>query len=340
MATLGELAELTGGRVVGNSLLVIERLSAVDTAAEGDITFISNPKYLPQLMASKASAVIVPPSHQIPGFNLLVCENPYLAFAKVLTALHTEKPVCRGIMAGATVDSTADIGSEVTIHPGCVIGARVRIGSGTVIYPNSVVYDDVVIGCDCLLHAGSIIREKCQLGDRVILQPGAIIGSDGFGFAPDGDRYYKIPQVGIVVLEDDVEIGSAAVVDRAALSVTRIRRGTKLDNLVQIAHNVDVGEDCVFAAQSGIAGSARIGRHCTFGGQAAAAGHLKIGDNVTVGGRGGVTSNVDGDQILSGIPAIAHKSWLRSSMVFAKLPEMRREIKQLKAAIDQLKSEE
>ena len=224
----------------------------------------------------------------------------------------------------------------MTIHPGCVVGERVHIGAGTILYPNVVIYDDVVIGDDCTLHAGVIVREGCRIGHRVILQPGAIIGSDGFGFAPDGERYFKIPQVGIVEIEDDVEIGSATCVDRAALGVTRIRRGVKIDNLVQIAHNVVVGEDTVIVAQVGIAGSTEIGRHCTFGGQSGTAGHLKIGDHVTVGGRGAVAGHVQSKKIISGTPAIDHQDWLKASLVFAKLPELRREINRLKRQLDEL----
>ena len=176
-------------------------------------------------------------------------------------------------------------------------------GRGTTLYPGVVVVcDKAVIGENCILHANAVVREGCQLGNRVILQPAAVIGSDGFGFAPDGSSYYKIPQVGIVVLEDDVEIGACSCVDRAALGVTRVGRGTKLDNLVQIGHNVELGEDCIIVSQTGIAGSSRVGNHCTFGGQSAIAGHLQIGNNVMIGARGGATNNVASDQLFIRCP--------------------------------------
>lgn len=338
MAQLAQLAELVNGKVTGDPKLEISRVQPIDTAQTGDITFLANPKYLPKLKDCQASAVIVAPGVDAQGVNLLVCANPYLAFAKVLEFLQVPPRAKKGVMAGAWVADSARIADGVSIYPGCVVGENVRIGGGTTLYPGVVVYDDVEIGSDCLIHAGAVIREGCCLGDRVILQPSAVIGSDGFGFAPDGTSYFKIPQVGIVVLEDDVEIGSCSCVDRAALGVTRIGRGTKIDNLVQIAHNVEIGEDSILVAQVGIAGSARIGRHCTFGGQVASAGHLKIGDNVTIGGRGGIMGDVASNQLLSGVPLQPHKDWLRTTSMLPKLPEMRKEMLQLKKRLKELES--
>lgn len=338
MATLQQLADLVGGEVCGDPRLDIYRVAPIDQAQEGDITFVANPKYLAQLEKCQASAVILTSGVDAPGKNLIVCKNPYLAFAKILTLLQVPERQVKGIMSGAWVAESADIDKSATIYPGCVVGERVKIGVGTTLYPGVVLYDDVIIGEDCVLHAKSVVREGCRLGHRVILQPASIIGSDGFGFAPDGSGYYKIPQVGIVVLEDDVEIGSNSCVDRAALGETRIRRGTKLDNLVQIAHNVVIGEDCILVSQSGIAGSTRVGNHCTFGGQAAIAGHLKVGDNVMIGGRGGATNDVASNQILSGLPLMPHKQWLRATMTLPKLPEMRKEMKQMKKRLEELEA--
>jgi UDP-3-O-[3-hydroxymyristoyl] glucosamine N-acyltransferase len=217
-----------------------------------------------------------------------------------------------------------------------VVGEDVSIGDGTILYPGVIVYDRVAIGADCLIHAGVVIREECRLGDRVVIQPSVVIGCDGFGFAPDGSGYYKIPQVGIVVVEDDVEIGSGSCIDRAALGVTLIGRGTKIDNLVHIAHNVVVGEDNILCGQVGIAGSTRIGRHCTFGGQAGLAGHVRIGDNVTIGAQGGVAGNLEGNQVLSGSPVIPHKDWVKASLTFGRLPEMRKEMNRMKRQLAEL----
>jgi len=335
LATLRELAALVGGRVVGDPEQQVGRLTSIDQAGPGDITFVSKPKYLKLLGQSKASAVMV--NEEVPApMALIVCPNPYLAFARVLQRLHVQRPEPRGVLEGACVDPSAKLADQVTIHPGCVIGARVEIGAGTIVYPNVVIYSDVTIGRDCTLHAGSVIREGSRLGNRVILQPAAVIGSDGFGFAPDGERYEKIPQIGIVVIEDDVEVGAGSCIDRAALGETRLKQGVKLDNLVQIAHNVVVGEHTVMASQAGIAGSTVIGRHCTFGGQSAAAGHIRIGDNLTVGGRGGVTGDIDGNQVVSGVPAMPHKEWLKASMSYGRLPEMRKELNRLKRQIEEL----
>lgn len=336
MATLQELAELIDGTVVGDETVQVHRLAPLGTAGAGDITFVASPKYLSALKGSKASAVILYPGAEVPDIPAILCKNPYLAFAKVLTLLQVRRPEPKGVLPGAWVAPGAELAEDVTIHPGCVVGERVRIGRGTILYPHVVVYDDVSIGADCTIHAGVVIREGCRLGDRVILQPSAIIGGDGFGFAPDGERYFKIPQVGVVDIEDDVEIGSCSCVDRAALGVTRIRRGAKIDNLVQIAHNVVIGEDTILVSQVGIAGSSEIGRHCTFGGQAAVAGHVKVGDHVTIGGRGGVTHHLEPNQVLSGLPVMPHREWLKASMSFTKLPEMRKEVGRLKRQLEEL----
>ena len=339
MANLQKLADLVGGKLEGDPALNILQVAPIDQAQPGDITFVANPKYLGKLGQCHASAVILAPGVKAPGgMNLIICANPYLAFAKILTFLQGAEQAVKGIMAGAFVAESAEVDEAATVYPGCVIGERVKLGAGTVLYPGVVLYDDVVIGKNCLLHAKSVVREGCRLHDRVILQPAAVIGSDGFGFAPDGDSYYKIPQVGIVVLEDDVEIGAGSCVDRAVLGETRICRGTKLDNLVQIGHNVKVGENCILVSQVGIAGSTTIGNHCTFGGQSAAAGHLVIGDNVMIGARGGAAGNVASNQIMSGAPLLPHKEWLRSTMSLPKLPEMRKDLQKMKKRLEKLES--
>lgn len=339
MATLAELAQLVQGEVRGDPAIEVMRVAPINRAAEGDITFVANPKYLPHLKNCRASAVIVAPGVDIGECHVIVTANPYLAFAKVLAFLHDGTRVAPGVMPGAQVAASASIDATATIYPGCVVGEAVVVGARTVLHPGVCLYNDVVIGADCCLHAQSVVREGCHLGDRVILQPSAVIGSDGFGFAPDGKKYFKIPQVGIVVLEDDVEIGANSCVDRATLGETRVRRGTKVDNLVQIGHNVDLGEDCIIVAQVGIAGSTRIGNHCTFGGQSAVAGHLKVGDHVTIGARGGISGDLDAPhQVLSGLPLMPHKEWLRSTMTLPKLPAMRKDLLQLKKRVAALEA--
>lgn len=336
MANLGELAALVGGTVQGDASLAITGVAPIDGAGPGDITFLANPKYLEGLATTGASAAIVAPGVEAPGLDLLVCANPYLAFAKILTRLKVPRIPPQGVLEGASVHPSARLEADVTIHPGCVVGAEVVVGRGSILHPGVVLYAGARIGEDCLLHAGAVVREGCRLGNRVILQPNAVIGSDGFGFAPDGDRYYKIPQVGIVELGDDVEVGACACIDRAAMGVTRVGRGTKLDNLVQIGHNVSIGEDTILVAQVGIAGSTRIGNHCTFGGQSATVGHIQVGDNVMLGGQSAIAGDTEGPQVLSGSPAIPHKEWLKASLSFGRLPEMRKEVNRLRRQLEEL----
>lgn len=339
MATLAELAALVDGSVVGNPDLSIERVAPIDSAGPGDLTFVANPRYLARLQDTTAAAVIVAPGVEAPpGLSLLVCANPYLAFAKILTRLQTRRDPPQGVMSGAQVHPSAVIGPDITIHPGSVVGPDTRVGRGTVLHPGVILYAGVHVGEDCLLQAGAVVREGCRLGDRVILQPNVVIGSDGFGFAPEGSRYYKIPQVGNVDIGDDVEIGACSCIDRAALGTTRIGRGAKLDNLVQIGHNASIGEDTLLVAQVGIAGSTEIGAHCTFGGQAGTVGHIRIGNDVMVGGQSGIAADTGDRQILSGSPAIPHKDWLKASRSFAKLPEMRKEISRLRRQLEALET--
>ncbi|KIH75756.1 UDP-3-O-[3-hydroxymyristoyl] glucosamine N-acyltransferase [Geoalkalibacter ferrihydriticus] len=338
MVKLKELAELVGAQLVGDETLEISRVAPIEQAGPGELCFLANPRYAAKLADCRASAVIVAPGVESPGHSLLISANPYLAFARILAHLQPPPQVERRVMEGAWVDPSAQVGGAVSIHPGCYVGRNVRIGRGSVLYPGVVLYEGVQVGEDCVLHANVVVREECRIGDRVILQPGAVIGSDGFGYAPDGRRYVKIPQVGIVEIEDDVEIGAASCIDRATLSVTRIARGTKIDNLVQIAHNVRVGEDTIIVSQVGVSGSTHIGDHCTFGGQAGLAGHIRIGDDVTIAARGGVHGDIPAGQVMSGTPVMQHRDWLKASMTFPKLPEIRRDVQSLKKKLAELEN--
>jgi UDP-3-O-[3-hydroxymyristoyl] glucosamine N-acyltransferase len=337
--SLAVLADLVGGCVSGDPSTSVFGIAPLDLAGPDQISFLANPKYKEKLADCRAAAVIAHPSLSGSVTSpLILVENPYLAFAKILTFFEVTPHVGQGVMAGAHVHPNAIVGENVTIAPGAVVSAKARIGKGTQLLSGVVIGEDTVVGEDCLLHANVTVREKCILGDRVILQPGAVIGSDGFGFAPDGSSYFKIPQAGNVVIEDDVEIGSCSCVDRGTLGVTRIARGAKIDNLVQIAHNVEIGEDTIIVSQVGIAGSTTIGKHCTFGGQAAVVGHVKVGDNVTLAARGGIANNAEGDQVLAGVPAMPHREWLKATMTIPHLPEMRKELRQLKKEMAELKS--
>lgn len=337
--SLKELAALIGGTVIGDADATVSGLGSLDDAVEGQITFLSNPKLVEKIRTTAATAVILPKGVDGFGRNIIETTNPYLAFAKVLTLFSARFPEPKGVMAGALVSASARLGSDVSIYPGAYIGEHVTLGDRVVIHPGAVIYEQAVIGDDVTIHANVSIRERCRIGNRVIIHNGAVVGSDGFGYAPEGKSYYKIPQVGIVVIEDDVEIGANTTIDRAALDVTLIKRGVKLDNLVQIAHNCIVGEDTAIAAQSGISGSTIIGRNVTIGGQVATAGHVKVGDNIILAGRCGVTGNLEQAGVYSGVPPIPHKEWLKASVLFAKLPEMKKTVSTLEKRIADLEKQ-
>lgn len=331
--TLQELAEYLGGGVRGDGSVRISGLAPLDNAGPGTITFLANPKYAARVADTKADAVLMAPGGEAYGRNVIELANPYLGFAKLLTLFYTQPHPALGVMPGALLGANVTLGEEISIYPGAVIGNNVSIGARTVIYPGAVLYDGVSIGTDCVIHANAVVRERCRIGHRCKLQPGAVIGSDGFGYAPDGSSYYPIPQIGIVVLEDDVEIGANTTVDRAALEVTLIKRGTKLDNLVQVAHNCRIGEDCMIVSQVGIAGSSTIGNHVTLAGQVGVVGHVAIGDNVIVGAQGGVPGSLAANAYYSGSPAMPHKEWLRVMGTLPRLPDMRKKMTELEKKI-------
>jgi UDP-3-O-[3-hydroxymyristoyl] glucosamine N-acyltransferase len=272
------------------------------------------------------------------GRTAIEVANPYLGFAKLLALFYTPPHEALGILPAAIVSETATIGEGSSIYPGACIGRNVVVGNRTVIYSGAVLYNDVIIGDDCTIHANAVVRERCRIGNRCIIQPGAVIGSDGFGYAPDGSSYYRIPQVGIVILDDDVEIGANSCIDRAAVEVTRIGRGTKLDNLVQIAHNCQIGENCMIVSQVGISGSTKIGNHVTLAGQVGVAGHLTIGDNVLVGAQSGVPSSLQANAAYSGTPTMPHREWLKSAMVVPRLPELKKTVSALEKRVAELEA--
>lgn len=337
--TLQELADYLDGRVVGDPSVSITGLGTLDTAIPGQITFLANPRYTAKVETTKASAIVLTAAAPTFDRDVIVVDNPYLAFAKLLT-LFTRRPRnVKGVMSGAFVGEGVTMGKEASVYPGAVVGDGVTIGDRVTLHPNVTIYEGVVIGDDVTLHAGVSVREGCRIGNRVTIHNGTIIGGDGFGYAPDGQSWFKIPQIGNVVIEDDVEIGSNVTVDRAALETTRIGRGTKIDNLVQVAHNCLVGEDCILVAQVGIAGSVTLGTHVTLGGQAAIADHVTVGDNVMISGQSGVFNNVASGEILSGTPAIPHKARLKSAAVYPHLPEMRKTLTKLVTRMEKVEEQ-
>jgi UDP-3-O-[3-hydroxymyristoyl] glucosamine N-acyltransferase len=337
--TLKQIADHIGGRVIGDPDAQVSGLGSLDNAVEGEIIFLANPKHADKVRSSRATAVIMPAGANCYGKNVIETKNPNLAYAKVLTLFHDQTTQIKGVMEGAFVSAEAALGRDVTIYPGVYIAAGVTIGDRVVLHPGVVIYEGASIGDDVTLHANVSIRERCRLGNRVIIHNGTVIGSDGFGYAPDGKKHFKIPQVGIVVIEDDVEIGANSTVDRATLDITRIGRGSKIDNLVQIGHNCTIGEDNVVVSQVGISGSTKTGRNVTIGGQAALAGQLEVGDNIILAGRAGVTNDMKEPGVFSGLPAIPHRDWLKSSIVFTKLPEMKNTVANLEKRIAELEKQ-
>ncbi len=323
--TLRELAERLGCPLEGDGSVEIGRVATLEAAGPGDVSFLSNPKYTSQLSTTRASAVILGADAAPAPCPTLRAPDPYLAFAAAAALLAPDDRPAPG------VSPSAHVGPGATIGPSCHIGAFASVGDGaaigarTIVHPHVVIYPGVVIGDDCVVHAHASIRERCRIGNRVIIQNGAVIGSDGYGFAPRPDgTFQKIPQAAPVVIEDDVEIGANTAIDRPAVGETRIQAGTKIDNLVHVAHGVRVGRNVMLAGQVGIAGSTTIGDSSVFGGQVGIAGHLHIGKGTKATAQTGIPNSLPDGSFVSGYPAIDNREWLKSSAVFRRLPEMKK----------------
>jgi UDP-3-O-[3-hydroxymyristoyl] glucosamine N-acyltransferase len=333
---LRELAERLGCELRGDGAVEVEGVAPIEHAGPRDLSFLANPRYAAHLATTRAAAVILAPGHEA-SLPCLVSDNPYLAFARAVALIRPPFRPAPGVHPSAQVDPTAVLGADVHVAALAVVGRDVRVGARSVLHPHVVLYEAVEVGEDCLLHSGVQVREGCRLGNRVVVQNGAVIGGDGFGFARDGEgHHHKFPQVGIVVVEDDVEIGALSAVDRAALGETRIGRGTKLDNLVQVGHSVVIGEDSILAGQVGVAGSTRIGSRVTLAGQVGVAGHLTIGDGVIATAQTGIPGSVEEGLVVSGSPAIENRAWLKSSAVFARLPELQKRLRELERKVGSL----
>jgi UDP-3-O-[3-hydroxymyristoyl] glucosamine N-acyltransferase len=321
---LKELADWVDGTVVGDGETEISGVAAIEEAQAGEIAFIATPKYLLKLRETNASAVIVSKEVTQADKPLLCVDHPHLAFVKILTLFFQKPYQPKGIDSNAWISPTAKLGRDLTLYPFVYIGDRCSIGDRVTLYPGVYVGEDAAIGEDSILYPNVSVYPGAVVGKRVILHSGVVIGSDGFGYVKEGKKNVKIPQVGRVEIEDDVELGANTTVDRAALGKTIIRRGTKIDNLVQVAHSVVIGEDSILCAQAGISGSTKIGSNVTLAGQVGVVDHVEIGDNVIVGAQAGVTHNLPGNQAYVGSPALPHREFLRSNAVFPKLPEMRK----------------
>ena len=334
---LREIAAQLECRLEGDGEIEILRVAGIEQAQPGDLTFFVNPKYGAHLRATAASAVILSEKADAAPCAMLRIANPYLAWAKAVELLVPRPAVAPGIHPSASVTPSATIAPDASIGPFVSVGPGARIGARTIVYPHVTIGDEVVIGADCVIHARVSLRERVTLGDRVVIQDGAVIGSDGFGFARRGDgTHHKIPQIGVVVVEDDVEIGANTTIDRPAVGETRIGAGSKIDNLVQIAHGVTVGRDVLLAAQVGIAGSTTVEDRVTLAGQVGVAGHLTVGKGVVASAQTGIPNSVDAGSFVSGYPAIDNRDWLKSSAVFRRLPELKKAVTALQRRLDDL----
>jgi UDP-3-O-[3-hydroxymyristoyl] glucosamine N-acyltransferase len=340
--TAATIAGFLNGEIEGNPDIKVNTIAKIEEGQPGALSFLANPKYEHYIYETKSSIVLVNKSF-VPSANieatLIKVENSYEAFASLLRLVDQARPRKKGIHDTAIIETTAKIGSDVFIGPYTYVGENCIINDGCSIYPHVYIGDNTKLGKNCTVNPGVKIYHDCIIGESCIIHAGTVIGSDGFGFAPQSEsEFMKIPQLGNVVLEDHVEIGANVTIDRATIGSTIIRKGVKLDNLIQIAHNVEVGENSVMAAQTGISGSTKVGKNCMFGGQVGLAGHLKIANGTKIGAQGGILGDVkEENTAIIGSPAIEVKQFLRSSVIFKKLPEMKTKIDSLEKEIESLK---
>ena len=334
-----QIANILKGKVVGNEQITVDSFSKIEEGKPGTLTFLANPKYINYIYETKASIALVNDSfvaeNTLPEtLTLIRVEDAYHAFATLMSLAEQSKQKKSGIESPSFISPSVSYTKEdIYIGAFSYIGENVKIGKNVAIYPQTYIGDDVEIGDDTIIYAGVKIYAGCKIGKTCIIHSGAVIGSDGFGFAKGSESYKKIPQLGNVILEDNVEIGANSTIDRAVMESTIIRQGAKLDNLIQIAHNVEIGEHTVIAAQTGISGSTKVGKNCMLGGQVGLAGHISIGDNVGIGAQSGIVSNIEPGRNIIGYPAINIKNFYRSNILFAKLPDIYREHNQMQKDI-------
>lgn len=339
--TAQQIADVLQGKVEGDPNIKVSNFSKIEEGKPGTLTFLANPKYTPYIYTTKASIVLVNndfiPERPLTT-TIIKVTNAYASLAILLDMIEKMKPQKKGIEPMSFIAETVKYGSDLYVGSFAYIAENVSIGNNAKIHPQVYIGENCTIGDNVVLYPGVKIYAGCKIGNNCIIHSGVVIGSDGFGFAPEGNEYKKIPQMGVVIIEDDVEIGANTTIDRAVLDATIIRKGVKLDNLIQIAHNVEIGANTVMAAQVGVSGSTKIGEHCMFGGQVGLGGHITVGDNANIGAQAGIISNVDKDAQIIGSPAIPIKDFFRSSIIIPKLPAMYRQIAQLEKEIQELKS--
>lgn len=335
-----QIAQFVQGVIEGDENATVNTFAKIEDGKPGAISFLSNPKYTHYIYDTESSIVLVDKSVELEKptkATLIRVDNAYECVAKLLQLYESMKPKKTGIDSLAFVSPSAKIGENVYIGAFAYIGDNVVIGDGCQIYPNVVICENATVGNDCLFYPNVTIYHDCHVGNRVTLHAGSVVGSDGFGFAPSENGYDKIPQIGIVTIEDDVEIGANTCIDRSTMGSTYVRKGVKLDNLVQIAHNTDIGANTVMSAQVGVAGSTKVGQWCMFGGQVGIAGHITIGNKVFLGAQSGVPSSLKDNQTLIGTPPMEKLPYFKSQAIFQRLPDLYKQIQKLQKEVDELK---
>lgn len=335
-----QIAQVIQGTIEGDENATVHTFAKIEEGQPGAISFLSNPKYTHYIYDTKSTIVLIDKSVELEKTSpatLIRVDNAYECVAKLLQIYEAAKPRKSGIDPLASISPKATVGKDVYVGAFAVIGDNAVIGDGCQIYPHAVIGDGVKVGEQCIIYPNVTIYHGCVLGNRVTLHAGSVVGSDGFGFAPSANGYDKIPQIGIVTIEDDVEIGANTCIDRSTMGSTYVRKGVKLDNLVQIAHNTDIGENTVMSAQVGIAGSTKVGQWCMFGGQVGIAGHITIGNKVFLGAQSGVPSSLGDNQTLIGTPPMEKLPYFKSQAIFQKLPDLYKQIMRLQKEVDELK---
>ncbi|MDR2859539.1 MAG: UDP-3-O-(3-hydroxymyristoyl)glucosamine N-acyltransferase [Mediterranea sp.] len=337
-----QIASFIHGEVIGEDNVTVHTFAKIEEGVAGALSFLANPKYAPFLYTTLSSIVLVNkdfvPEQEVKT-TLIKTENVYESLAKLLQVYEGNKPKKQGVDSLAYIAPTARIGKNVYIGPFAYIGDGAVVGDDTLIYPHTFIGDGVNIGRECILYSNVNVYHDCRIGNHCIIHSGAVIGADGFGFASSAEGYEKIPQIGITVLEDNVEIGANTCIDRATMGATTIRTGVKLDNLIQIAHNDDIGSHTVMAAQVGVAGSTKVGKWCTIGGQVGLAGHIKVDDKVTIAAQSGIANHVNSNTKMMGSPAFDARQYVKSFIIYKKLPEIYSELSNLRKELDELKQQ-
>lgn len=337
-----QIAEYIQGVIEGDENATVHTFAKIEEGIPGAISFLSNPKYTHYIYDTQSSIVLVNkdfvPEREVKT-TLIRVDNAYESLAKLLNLYEMSKPKKTGVDPLAYIAPTAKIGQNVYIAPFACVADGAEVGDNTILHPHATVGTNAKVGSDCILYPHATVYHDCRVGNQCILHAGSVIGADGFGFAPSPEGYEKIPQIGIAILEDNVEVGANTCIDRATMGATIIRKGVKLDNLIQIAHNVEVGSHTVMASQVGIAGSTKVGEWCMFGGQTGLAGHIKIGNKVNLGAQSGVPGSIKDGQNLIGTPPMELKGYFKSSAVFKKLPDMYHELNNLKKELEELKKQ-